>query len=389
MDESKKKKLFLIIGGLLLYLVSTGASYATFSYLRGEPGITGLTSPLPIGESRFRIDPNAPKTASCPLNGKMYTEAEKKIWEQRRPLGVMIENHAEARPQSGLSRADIIYEAVAEGGITRFMAIFYCGASAEEITVGPVRSARTYYLDWISEYGEFPLYAHVGGANVSGKANALGQIADYGWLSAGNDINQFSVGFPTFWRDYERLDHPVATEHTMYSTTDKLWEVAQKRGITDKDQEGNSWEETFTPWKFKEDGKDRGEVDKIEISFWSGYQEYNVIWEYDREANLYKRINGGSPHKDLNNDEQLTAKNVVVQFAQEKGPIDELKHLLYQTTGSGKALVFQDGQVIKGTWEKDDREERTKFLDNQGKEVSFNKGEIWIEVVPAGKEVVY
>jgi hypothetical protein len=388
MDDPKKKKLILIIGALVLYLTSSGLSYAAFSYLRGEPSV-GLTSPVSVGESRFRIDPNAPKTESCLLNGKMYTAAERDIWKERRPLGVMIENHSEARPQSGLSRADIIYEAVAEGGITRFMAVYYCGASAEDITVGPVRSARTYYLDWISEYGEFPLYAHVGGANVAGPANALGQIADYGWLAEGNDMNQFSIGFPTFWRDYERLDHPVATEHTMYSTTDKLWEVAQNRGITEKDQNGNSWDEDFTSWKFKDDDSDRGDVDKIEVSFWSGYGEYNVTWEYDQEANVYKRSNGGSSHKDLNNDEQLTAKNVVVQFARETGPIDDLKHLLYDTTVTGEALVFLDGKVVEGTWKKGDREDRTKFLDSKGKEIEFNKGEIWIEVVPAGKEVVY
>jgi hypothetical protein len=303
----------------------------------------------------------------------------------------MIENHTDARPQSGLSRTDIVYEAVAEGGITRFLAIFYCGASAEEVTVGPVRSARTYFLDFISEYGQYPLYAHVGGANLAGPANALGQIGDYGWLSVGNDLNQFSIGFPTFWRDYERLDHPVATEHTMYSTTTKLWEIAQKRGLTNVDDEGRAWDKDFVSWQFKDDAKteSRGEVNKIQFNFWSGYKEYEVAWEYDRQNNLYRRLNGGAPHKDRNNDQQLTTKNVVIQFSREKGPVDELKHLLYQTTGKGKALIFQDGKVIEGTWQKIDRKKRTKFFDRRGKEIAFNRGRIWIEIVPAGKEVSY
>jgi len=391
MTAQKKRKLFLIIGAIVLYLASTGISYATFSYLQGTPTVPGLTSPLPAEEARFRIDPNAPKVAPCPLNEKMYTAAERDIWQKRGPLGVMIENHAEARPQSGLSRADIVYEAVAEGGITRLLAVYYCAASAQDLMVGPVRSARTYYLDWISEYGEFPLYAHVGGANKPGLANALAQIADYGWISKGNDLNQFSLGFPTFWRDYERLDHPVATEHTMYSTLDKLWEAAQKRGLTNVDEEGNSWDKNFVSWKFKDEAGEggRGTVDKIEVNFWSGYKEYGVVWEYDKGTNLYRRLNNGTPHKDLNNDEQLSAKNVVIQFSRERGPIDELKHLLYDTTGKGKALVFQDGKVTVGTWEKANRKARTKFLDSQGKEVEFNKGEIWIEIVPAGKEVSY
>ena len=236
--EKRKKLILSIIGGIVLYFVSTGISYAAFHFLLG-PTTPGLVSPLPLEEARSRVDLAAPKTEACPLNGQLFTKGEKQIWEKQRPLTVMIENHAEARPQSGLSRADIVYEAVAEGGITRFLAVFYCGAAARDTIIGPVRSARTYYLDFASEYSDYPLYAHVGGANKPGLANALGQIGDYGWLDKGNDLNQFSLGFPTFWRDYERLDHPVATEHTMYSTTDKLYEIAHQRGLDAQDDEGN------------------------------------------------------------------------------------------------------------------------------------------------------
>src|SRR3990170_5499635 len=98
------------------------------------------------------------------------------------------------------------------------------------------------------------LYAHVGGANTPGPANALGQIIKYGV----KDLNQFSIGFPVFWRDYQRLGHPVATEHTMYSTTQKLWEIGAKRGWTATDQAGKRWDSTFAPWKFGEDGSSKG-----------------------------------------------------------------------------------------------------------------------------------
>ena len=135
----------------------------------------------------------------------------------------MIENHQEARPQSGLSSADVIYEVVAEGGITRFLAIYYCQDGAQ---IGPIRSARTYFIDYLSEYGNYPLYAHVGGANQAGPADALSQLDDYGW-TAYNDLNQFSIGFPVFWRDYDRLGHSVATEHTIYSTIEKLLDYAK------------------------------------------------------------------------------------------------------------------------------------------------------------------
>lgn len=387
----KNKKLILtILGGLLLYLGSTGISFAAFRSLSQKVEV-GPISPLPEAREGLRVDLSRPKTEECPLNGGMFTKDERKIWEKRRPLTVMIENHAEARPQSGLSRADVVYEAVAEGGITRFLAVFYCAASAEDIIVGPVRSARTYFLDFASEYGDYPLYAHVGGANLPGPANALGQIGNYGWLARGNDLNQFSLGFPTFWRDYERIGHPVATEHTMYSTTDRLWEVAHKRGLDAKDEEGGKWDDNFDEWKFEDEADldERGEMEKIDFDFWSNYSEYSVSWQYDREANLYRRFNNGQVHKDLNNDKHLQAKTVITLLVKEKGPIDELKHLLYTTIGKGEAIVFQNGQAIKGTWQKQDREARTKFFDARGKEIAFNRGPIWIEVIPAHQEVEY
>lgn len=388
MTIDKQKLISVLIGGLVLYFISTGISYAAFRFLVG-PVAPSLVSPLPVEEARSRVDLTAPKTEACPLNSKMFTKGERQIWEGRRPLTVMIENHADARPQSGLSKADIIYEAVAEGGITRFLAVYYCGATAEDFIIGPVRSARTYYLDFASEYGDYPLYAHVGGANQPGPSNALGQIGDYGWLAKGNDMNQFSLGFPTFWRDYERLGRPVATEHTMYTTADKLYEIAHQRGLDAKDDEGNKWDEDWRSWEFKDDTSEKGKVDNIEFNFWSGYKEYAVNWQYNQENNQYFRFNGGQAHKDLNNEEQLMAKVVVVQFMREKGPINELKHLLYTTTGTGKAIVFQDGQATQATWSKTKRQDRTIFKDSGGKEIKFNRGPIWIEIVPLGKEVSY
>lgn len=385
---NRQKLVPMLIGGLILYLLSTGISYAAFRFLVG-PVAPSLISPLPVEEARSRVDLTAPKTEACPLNGEMFTKGERQIWEGRRPLTVMIENHAEARPQSGLSKADIMYEAVAEGGITRFLAVYYCGAAAEDFIIGPVRSARTYYLDFASEYGDYPLYAHVGGANQPGLSNALGQIGDYGWLAKGNDMNQFSLGFPTFWRDYERLGRPVATEHTMYTTADKLYEVAHQRGLDAKDDGGDKWNEDWLSWQFKDDASAKGDVNNIKFNFWSGYQEYEVNWQYNQQNNQYLRFNGGQVHKDLNNEEQLMAKVVIVQFMREKGPINELKHLLYTTTGTGKAIVFQDGQATQATWSKTKRQDRTIFKDSKGQEIKFNRGPIWIEIVPAGKEVSY
>ena len=298
----------------------------------------------------------------------------------------MIENHTEARPQSGLFSADVIYEAVAEGGITRFMAIYLCNLS--DIQVGPVRSARTYYLDWLSEYNA--LYAHVGGANTPGPADALSQIMKYGI----KDMNQFSIGFPTFWRDYQRLGRSVATEHTMYSTTQKLWEVAAKRDWTNNDK--TKWEDKFIPWKFKDAGKNvvatLPSAVAVNVDFWQGYTDYSVAWEYDATCSCYKRKNAGAVQVDLNNKQPLSAKNVVVQFEKESHANDGYEnnaHLLYKTTGEGKALIFQDGKVIEGKWIKQLRLSRTKYVDSKGVEINFNRGVIWIQTVPEGAKVDY
>jgi hypothetical protein len=385
-----RKNIFLIIGGIGLYLLMTGISYATFSYFRP----TGLISPTPevTEEGGFKVDVSAPKTEACPLNGEKYTKSEKETWEKLRPLTVMIENHEDARPQSGLSKADVIYEAVAEGGITRFLAVFYCGiisqAQSGVYDLGPVRSARTYFLDWASEYGDYPLYVHVGGANLAGAADALGQIGDYGWLSKGNDMNQFSLGYNICRREPERTGKTVATEHTMYCGSFALWEEALERGLGAVDEDGDKWNENFVSWEFK-DEEASGQSLSPEFYFWEGYKEYRVKWEYDSGSNSYKRTNGGVSLVDNNNQESLMAKNVVILFAREKATGDAEKHLLYTTIGEGDALIFQDGSVTKGKWSKKDRKSRTIFTDLNGKEIEFNPGPIWIEVLPIGSEVDY
>lgn len=379
-----QRVLVLIIFATLVYIVSSSLSYSIFSNFNRGGGSEMVTTTPPGPSAIVQENPNEPKTETCPLNGSLHTKEAKQSWDKRRPLAVMIENHEDARPQSGLSSADVVYETVAEGGITRFMAVFLCNLA--DVQVGPVRSARTYFIDWLSEYNA--LYAHVGGANTPGPADALGQIIKYGI----NDLNQFSIGFPVYWRDYQRLGHPVATEHTMYSTTQKLWEVGSKRSWTATDSAGLRWDASFIPWKFKDPSISSGQVTKIAVNFWENQGAYQVEWDWDKASNTYKRNNGGKPHMDLDNNTQLSPKVVVVQFERESNANDGYPgnvHLLYGTTGSGKALFFQDGGVTEGTWNKTTRLSRSKYLDKNGKEIQFNKGQIWIQTVPEGSKVTY
>ena len=377
-----KDKIISIVLAIFAYIVSTGISYALFS----GNALTQNSTAYPLSPNKTNneaaFDQSLPKTETCPLNGEMYSKKQKEWWDMHRPLGVMIENHENARPQSGLSSADVVYEAVAEGGITRFLALFYCKDAG---TIGPIRSARTYFLDFVSEYGSDPLYAHVGGANQPGPADALGQISEYGWTGY-NDMNQFSIGFPTFWRDYDRLGHEAATEHTMYSTTDKLWQYASSiRSLKNVDKNGTPWNQDFISYNFKDDEVSASKSQTIHLEFWTEYSKYYVDWIFDRSTNMYKRNNGGTSHIDRNNNKQITSKNIVVLFMQERNANDGYEnnaHLLYKTKGTGKALVFMDGKKILGTWRKDDRTGRTLVFDNSDSPIKFDRGTIWFEILP-------
>lgn len=392
---ASSKNFLVTISFIGLYLLATGLSVVIFSYFFGKGGV----SPRNVGQSRLRIDVNQPKTEECPINGQKYTRAEKEIWQGRRPITAMIENHADSRPPSGISKADVIYEAVAEGGITRFLSIFYCGAAAEDVKIAPVRSARIYFIDFASEYGDKPIFMHVGGANdysgsgeTAREVRALETLEQIGWrVPRGNDFDTtYDSGFPVFWRNYERLTHPVPTEHTMMASLDAAYDEASKRGLKAVDSKGNPWDKGFVKWNFTDDkAASSPTASDISFQFWANKADYDVEWKYDSANNQYLRFNGGAPHTDLETKKQLTAKNVVVFFAKERGPVDRNLHMYYTTTGAGKALVFQNGSVIEGTWEKDSRTSKTKFLDKNGREIALVRGPIWVEIVPAGNEVKY
>lgn len=403
-----QKLITQIIIGVILYFLSTGLSFAGFSLLGGKE--TTTVSPLAKADkqSGFKVDLTAPKTEICPLNGGMFTKAEKDIWSARRPIAAMIENHAESRPPSGLSRADIVYEAVAEGGITRYMGLFYCGASAKAMTIAPVRSSRIYFITWAQEYGDKPIYMHVGGANnicptcpagvkpsgtVSPKVMAIEYLADLGWRTAlGNDFDTtFDLGAPVFIRNPDRLDHQVATEHTMMAFLDEAWKTAEKRSLGAKDAKGVSWDKNFVSWKFTEDNPVKtGAVTDIKFGFWDKTPDYDVEWKYNSLSNNYLRFDGGKPHVDLEeNNSQMTAKNVVVMYVKEQDMVDEEGHTFIKSVGNGDAIIFQNGKAVTGTWQKETAGARTKFFDEKGLEISFVRGIIWIEAVPDYSKAIY
>lgn len=399
------KKSTLIASFFGLYLISAGISLLVFTYVVGKSGTTGSTD-----QKRSRINLNAPKTEACPINGMKFTLEEKKIWEDRRPLAAMIENHADARPQSGLSKADVIYEAVAEGGITRFLGIFYCGVIAEETNIAPIRSARIYFVNLAAGYGDKPIYLHQGGANnfcntcpggvkprgqTDKTVDAYAALDKLGWRNGqhGNDMDGgFNIGFPIVERNQYRLSsEPAAWEHSVVASVDEVYKEADKRGFNAKDSDGNAWDDGFTMWKF-EDGKAVSSPNAVDISFkfWDNWADYDVSWKFDATTNSYKRSNGGKAHTDWEFDKpQLTASDVVIMFVNEKGPVDTEHHLYYEVVGEGDAIIFKNGEAITGTWKKETQLDREVFYDKNGDEITFTRGPIWVELVPEGNSVDY
>jgi len=290
------------------------------------------------------------------LDGVKY----KKDIANRHPIAIMVENHPDARPQVGLDKASIIYEAEAEGGITRFMPIY---GPEDADKVGPVRSARTYFLDWALEYNAF--YAHCGG-----NSDALEIIPQIGI----KDLDQFSYGTQAYWRESE----DKAIEHTLYTDTNKLREIAKSNG----------WETStsdFRALKFKTDIKEenRPQSQTVNVNF-SG-PLYNVQWIYDKKDNNYSRMMGGVNHNDRITGQQLKTKNIIVQEV----PRSLIEYAngdtgwKMQTVGEGNAYIFLDGKKIDAKWKKENRNSRTIFYDPNGNEIELNPGVTWYEILPS------
>lgn len=278
---------------------------------------------------------------------------------KRHPLAIMIENHPDARPQVGLDKASIIYEAISEGGITRFMGIY---GPRDANKVGPVRSARTYFVDWASEFDAF--LSHVGG-----NLDALEKIKTEGIL----DLDQFGLGDAAYWREPAA---GIAIEHTMFTDTTKLYAAAKAKGWpTAGDFEALSFKEPKTE-------TDQNLTQRVSVDF--SEAQYRVVWEYDAESNTYLRSMGGYAHRDRATGDRLAASNIMVQAVERwEAPttINEQGWAM-QTIGTGNAKVFMEGKMIEGTWKKTSRTSRTLFYDTGGKEIKFIPGQFWVEIVP-------
>ncbi len=274
----------------------------------------------------------------------------------KRPVtAVMIENSPDSRPQSGLKQAGIVYETIAEGGITRFIALYQENRPG---LIGPVRSVRPYYVEWASAYD--PSVAHVGGS-----ARALTMIRSGNY---GTDLDQF-FNAPSYWRAKDRY-----APHNVYTNSDQLDALITSKGRSTSN---------FTPQPRKDDTKAKQpNAQRINIPVSSA--SYNIDYIYDPASNSYARHMGGGPHADRE-EGQIQPKvaivlNVPISRAFEDGYREQIA-----TTGQGRAFLFQDGTVRELTWSRPEPKSHLQLLDAEGKDVPLNRGQTWITAIADGK----
>lgn len=342
------KKQQIAVGALVL-LIFCGAGAGAWALTRKPAPV----AKAPVVEVKKEEPPKEVPIYS-PLTGIPVTKEQSEL-----PVtAIMIENSPDARPQAGLNQAGVVFEAIAEGGITRFLTLWQ---EAQPDYVGPVRSVRPYYVDWLEGFDA--AVAHVGGS-----PEALAKIKSDGV----KDLDQFYNSGP-----YHRVSNRYAP-HNMYTSLAGLIDLQRSKGWTSS---------KFTGFPRKvEKPSDAPTARAIDITI-SGAL-YNVHYDYDLATNSYKRVLAGKPHLDERSKAQIAPKVVVAMVIPYSISGDGI-HSVYQTIGSGKAYIFQDGVAAEGTWEKTASKAQIVFKDAAGKPIQLNSGQTWITATSIANNVIY
>ncbi len=304
----------------------------------------------------------------CPLTGRPVKDP---AVLQRRPLNVRVDNSAQGRPQSGLAFADVVWEALAEGGITRFTATYLC---QEANAIGPVRSARLIDLQLWPMLDA--VLVHVGASQP-----VMDMILSSPWANA--NLDEY-LGHPGFYR----ISRAPASWLRTYTNTERLWAAVEAIGEQRPAR-------TLRGWLFSEEPPpgDREPATELEIPFSPGTSSV-VRFRYDEASGSYLRFQGNQPHVDKLTGKQLRASTVFVVFAEmtvTKIVEDSLgsKSLHFKVYGEGPALVVRDGFVYRVRWRREGENVMMRPVDAQGRIVPFKPGQIWVEIVPSDMQVTW
>ncbi len=343
-EASKKKRLITIAVLLAFFTTITVGLVFALQPAPPEP------EPVAVEQPEEPLPPPEPKTIPSELTGVEVSPQLASL-----PVtAVTIENSPDARPQSGLADAGVVFEAMVEGSITRFLAL-YQEDKPEQI--GPIRSVRRNHIDWILAHDA--ALAHVGGSPY-----ALSRVRSLGV----KDLDQFQNP-----EAYRRVNTRFAP-HNMYSTRADLLKVHEKRGYNKSDFNG------FV----RKNPEPAEKPDVTEVSVRISSPLYNVRFVYDAKNNTYKRFMAGVPHVDEQTNKQITSDVVVVMVADYKR--DGI-YSVYDLTGSNTAFIFQDGTMTRGIWEKPSQKENVRFGNADGLPVGLNPGKTWVTLATSAGDV--
>jgi hypothetical protein len=342
---AKRRKIILIVTGSILFL-AVGAG--TYIYLSNNTKPTAKSTP----ETQLPKIVEPPKYYS-PLTGSLV---EKESDTQQPVTGVMIENHPDARPQSGLKDAGVVFEAICEGGITRFLALYQ---SEKPQLVGPVRSVRMYYLDWATGFNAS--ISHVGGND-----DVLNRLASGNY----RNLDQFSYGDAAYWRSSDRY-----APHNMYTSFANLDELNKQNGYTSSD---------YMPFP-RTDGKAAEALTATSINVTISSSLFDSAYTYNATSNSYDRFQAGELHTDADG-RQISPTTVIGMFINESTisvPVNGSEEQL-ETIGSGRAVIFQNGTATEATWSKTSESSQITFTDANGLSIPLVRGQTWITAIPNG-----
>lgn len=321
-----------------------------------DPTPTPVPTPTPLPTPVPTPTPiPTPAPVPAPLTGRLVRPEI----AARHPIAVMIDDLRAARPQSGLSSASVVWQAPAEGGIPRYMAIFQDNLPDN---VGPVRSSRYYYITWAAEWRA--IYAHSGGS-----PGALETLRAKGSGQYVYNVDEFRYS-GTFFRLKTRF-----SPHNLYTTGKKLRSLGKKIGAKDKAYK--------TVWQFAPDAplEARPYGGTITVKY-----PYNTItYKYDRKTNTYLRtVTGEKKQVDAVDGTRIAPKNVVI-MRMRFGPLNDghagAPRLEATVVGSGSAWISTNGRTIKGTWKKTSVTKPTRFYDSKGVEVTLTVGQTFVQVI--------
>lgn len=341
-----------IVVGLIALGILAGIGFGIFTVLN-KP------QPVQTGGKAAATTPPKPTTIASPLTGLQVAPS----LAQRPVTGIMIENSTDARPQSGLQDAGVVFEAIAEGGITRFLSLFQ---DASPQYIGPVRSLRPYYIDFAQAFQAS--IVHIGGS-----PNALSRVRNGSY----RDLDQF-FNAAYFTRVSNR-----AAPHNVYTSFDALDKLNQSKGYTSS---------KYTTWPRKTDAKLAVPTAKtIDLNISSYY--FNVHYDYDAITNTYVRSEGGVAHTNLVSAADKVgvqlAPKIVIALVMGYGIDADGQHSDYADTGTGNAYIFQDGSVTLGKWNKADAGTQITFTDTAGAPIKLDAGQTWVSLVASDGAVTY